>query len=514
MHSPDAPTLPLDNTDPGYPEHGFPSPDDQATAELPLDDQALFDREFVDITENNADLAETGRRVSEGFKKAVGNVAIANADGSAPKPGTKWENRLRPENPYYGWVGFKRLSPGHPHQHHINAVKPKTESAVEGRQKGFMYGDHEVSVSNAVGAIRSLNIKQHVNEFQPESRTSHEGTVDHTGHRRSGYGTVQYRRPWSRIASGARWIRTPEEQIGDERNLSLREIGTMHHLDEAMADVAEKDESGRFNEALRSGNPQAIRHELGELSSQLVISEHNPLHARWSEAMDPQNVQKFRHWLIENSSEQATGETPAAQVLHIAAAGIMGSVRPRAVADYLGVSFEEWDEQRHGFIDDNENHSIVEKNENHAVPKEVVDQICFLIKLDGREVGGTVMGDDGKERPRSALDVLIASGAAQPWTEVMKGPEHEDPMQRVANPEIVEARAVLEQDDREQAKVQLMTARFGANLDDLNHRLAELDPDKDDDREEFESLTKQKTGLIRRLRKSGVPVPEETNRAA
>ena len=498
MHTAELPRAPIDDPDHVSPA-GDVHPDDELTEVIPATGEHTDEPATAELPAARVDLDDYSREIPAHIKHGVGYVVLANDGGYAPYKGTKMENWLRPESPYWGWPVFRNLSPGHPHKMKVNAVQPKVNHAVKARQPGFDFGDHDRAVDAAQATIRSLAIKLHANEFDPAEAVIYHGAVDHTGHQRSGYGTVQYRRPWSRLATRAKMIRTPEAQVEAESQLALRDIGKMHNLDYHMAEVDALDESGQLGEALSGGDPVSVRRTLGRLSEAGVIPEHNPLHARWAEAMDPRNVQKFKQWIVENSSEQETGESPATALLHVAAAGIMGGVRPRAVADYLGVDFEDWDRQRYGFKSG--------ENKLYKVPKEVVDQVCFLMKLDNRLVGGQVEGDDGKMRPRTALDVLIDYDAARPMTEVRRDHGHKTPMQRVSDPEAVAARAAREQEDRDRAEQELMNTLAGIDLEEFGRRLAELNADDEADREELERMSRQRASIIRRFRSHGVPIP-------
>lgn len=508
----EAPTTLLEDD----PEHtelpvGEDDPIDATTEVIPPAGELTEDPATAEIPA--AELVEPDnykKEIPAHIRHHVGRVVLANRGGHVPHGGTKRENWLRPEAPYWGWPYFKALSPGHPHQHKINEVGPKVTQAVEGRQRGFDYGDHDASVNAAQGAIRSLAIKLHVNEFGPRSTVAHQGAVDHTGHRRTGYGTVQYRRPWSRLATHAQLIRTPEKQVTAESKLALREIGKMHNLDFHMDAAAAADEGGHLERALETGDPIVVRHTLGRLSEAGVISERNPLHARWAEVMNPRNVQKFKQWLIENSSQEETGESPETMILHISAAGIMGSVRPRAVADYLGVNIEDWNKQRYGFKSG--------YNELFTVPKEVVDQVSYLMKLDSRLVGGEVPNDKGGSRPKTALDVLIEYDAAQPMTaDLRKEFEHPttgktskenlDPMTRVSSKEAVAARTIAEQADRERAEQELRNQLAGFDVEEFGRRFAELSADDDADKEELAEMSKRRAIAVRKFKQLGVPIP-------
>lgn len=494
MQTAELPTTPNDDPARVQPLVGEANPDDQTTEVLPATGDTTAEQQAAELFEPD----NYGRALPAHIEGHVGRIVLADRNGDMPKRGRGRENWLRPETPFWGWPVFRYASPGHPHKHKINAVKPKVEQAIEARQKGFDYGDHDASINAAQGAIRSLAIKLHVNEFNPSQAVIPAGASDHTGHRRTGYGTVQYRRPLSKLATHAKLMYTPEDQVAGESKRALRDIGKMHNLSFHLAEVDAMDETGSLGHALQSGSPQAVGHELGVLSAQNVISEHNPLHARWSEAMDPRNVQRLKQWLVEFSSEQQTGESSATALLHISAVGIMGSVRPRVVADYLGVEYPEWDEQRYGMKSG--------ENQLHKVPKEVVDQICFLMKLDNRYVGGTVTGDNGKDRPKTALDVLIENDAAQPLTEVLQ-PEYKDPMKRVTNENNVQARNALELQDREIERMNRLNALVGTDLEALGRRLAELSEDD----EEYADLSKQRAGIVRKLKNSGIPVPSFLN---
>lgn len=503
MHTAELRPAPTDDPDHSHSPVDDLHPDDELTEVIPAVGEHTDEPATAELPAVHVELDDYSSEIPEHIRQHVGRVVLANRGGYVPHGGTKMENWLRPESPYWGWPFFKALSPGHPHQNKINAVAPKVKQAVEGRQNGFDFGDHDASINAAQGVIRSLEVKLNANEFNPAQAVSYQGAVDHTGHRRTGYGTVQYRRPWSRLATHAQMMRTPEKQVTAESLLALRDIGKMHNLDYHMAEVDALDESGQLGKALQEGDPIAVRHTLGKLSEAGVIPEHNPLHARWAEAMDPRNVQKFKQWIIETSSEKESGESQATALLHIAAAGIMGGVRPRAVADYLGVDFEDWNKQRYGFKSG--------ENKLYKVPKEVVDQVCFLMKLDNRLVGGEVAGDNGKMRPRTALDVLIAYDAARPMAEPQRGRGHKSPMQRVSDPEAVAARAVKEQADREQAERDLMNALAGIDLDEFGRRFAELDAESESDREELEEMSKRRAGIIRKFERNGIPIPDALN---
>lgn len=489
----------------------MPNPDAAPTLPLGPQEDGDFDTLFAEVEagfqQPQTDEAGTHQpeHVPVDIAHTLGRVAIANESGDAPIPGTKLENGVRPEKVPWGWPVVKRLSPGHhPHSHNIDAVRPKVEAAIDERERGRKYGDHEAAIIQTVAAIKSLNIKEYTNSYKPAGKVPYEASNDHTAYRRSGAGSVRSRRPLARMLSAVGMIRTPEAQVGDERKIALREIGLIQGFESSMQAVLAADESGQLQEALGSGHPQLVRHTLGELSAHMVIPESNPLHARWSDPMKPENVQKFRRYLIESMNNEVHDESPLAAKFHITASGIMGSMRPRAVADYLGISYEHWDDQRYGYPDEEEG--------QHKVPKAVVDQINFLMKLDSREIGGEVPDGEGGMRPRTALDALIEAGAAQPWTQVLHGPAYKTPMERVEDPEAVAARDELELQDHEYRQTRGFSLHYGTVLSEIEQRLAGLiDLDDPAYAEEIESLKERKASIREQFRRRGIPIPGENN---
>ncbi len=484
MSGREAPTLVLDNPE-KYQPNPVPQPEARSAVTLPP-------------TEGN-ERKRPG--LSDVLKRYLGKIVIADGDGTIPYWPTNREKRWRPESPYIGWPFFRLFSPGRPHRKEVNAIEPRAYDAIRARTRGFHYGNHDHVIDSTVATIRALAVQLHANQYHPTSRVTYQGAIDPTGHKRSGYGTTQFRRPLARIVQAFGGIRSPEHQISDEQKLSLREIGRLHNLDLHIAEVDILDKSGHFAKVLSSGDPQAVRRELGYLSDQGVIPETNPLHARWSAAMDPKNVKAFRQYIIESSDKEIHGETPAAAILHMNAAGIMGGMRPRAVADYLGVPYDQWDKQRYGFPSDSK--------EPHAVPKEVVDQICLLMKLDNRIV------DYRGTQPRTALDILIDVDAAKPLTEPrlstnQESPLSKSPMGRVEDKYTAKTRLGLEEQDRIKEQNHWLSMQYSARLEDINRRLAMLDPDEDEDKDTGEKgkLLKQKAKLSDLLKQLSISVPD------
>jgi hypothetical protein len=481
MSSHEAPTLVLDD-----PEQDQPDPAD-TTAVLPETQQPR-------------------PKLSDELASRLGGIVVADESGVVPFRETKREERWRRETPYNGWPFFKVLSPGHPHRNMINAVPQKVADAVDNREKGFQYGDHDQTVGSTAAAIRSLAVKLHGNEYQASEVVTYHGKVDHTGHIRSGYRTNQYRRVFAHIHQSLGRMRSPEHQVSDESKLALREIGKLHNVDYWMADADLADRSGRLADALRSSRPAQVRHTLKVLSEEGVVSERNPLHARWAEAMDPRNIKRFKQYIIESSDPNVHGETQKAAIKHISAVGIMGNMRPRAVADYLGVSFEEWNAQRYGIPTEKDPDA---PRPETAVPKEVVDQICLLMKLDSRTVD-YVEVPGGDPQPRTALDILIQYGAARPLTDPshstnIESPLSKSPMERVRDR--AEARLEQEAQDREAAYLVMLSAQVGTDIEALAHRIAELNAESEEDADELSQLTRQRASIIKRIRSSGNPVP-------
>lgn len=445
------------------------------------------------------------------LKIRLGKIAIADEDGAIPEGPTKAEVRWRPPSPYYVLPYIRRVIQGHHQEKRAgNEIIPKAADAVGARALGYNHGIHGHTVDSTVATIQSIEAQLYGNQYRAPKQLPYAVARDHTKAIRTGNGTNQLRRPIARIWQAMGRIRSPEQQMSDHQKLSLREVGKLYNLDLYMADADASDSDGRLGDALRSGKPAAVRHELKVLSDEGVISEHSPLHARWSEAMDPENVKAFKQYLIESSDKDIHGYTPEAAVLYIAAAGIMGDMRPRAVADYLGVTFEEWHEQCTGFLVEDNN--PIETNNHHKVPKEVVDQICLLMKLDTRVVDYVEV--NGKKQPVTALDALIKVGAARPMTGPSRSKDPESPlskspMERVEDEKTVKARLELEEKDHNEAHIRALSMQYGANLEVINRKLASLDPEDEEDEKAYKALTERKAKLIARLKSLGIPVPVE-----
>jgi len=91
-----------------------------------------------------------------------------------------------------------------------------------------------------------------------------------------------------------------------------------------------------------------LRHRLGELSADGLIPESSPLHRRWGAVMEPRNVRSLRQCLLETSSN--INRQPEQLAQDIAVLGIRDDIRPRIVAEYLGISYEEWDAHDIGWM--------------------------------------------------------------------------------------------------------------------------------------------------------------------
>jgi hypothetical protein len=444
--------------------------------------------------------------LSDTLRDAIDQLAIADESGVVRQATTKPEQFWRPEHPNY-------------------AIKLRAASAISAREKALTEQHHQSAleaVGQLLGAISTkaflvgtepTRLSKTNNDKQREALIQKIKTTGPANYRTAGEGSYRIRRYINRRLppSVLRLSRSPEQQVYDEGIVALRRVGQMVNFEQRLHEIISIDQGGEVSRLVEAHDPAGLRHYLGELGISGLMAESSPFHRRWSAVMEPRNIRSLRQCLLETSSN--IDRKPEQLARDIVVLGIRDYMRPRIVAAYLGISYEEWDAQRYRLNNEDskkrwekfkqdwerrkKNNEV--KGEPTKVPPEVIDQIDFLIKLAGTGTGKRL---DNKPEQPSVLDMFIDKGISKPWV-VLDEQEVGEPIDRIEK-----FKAEILRDEREELMLDRAAPLFD-RLDNIELELAGLPGDS----REAISLLRAKKRLQSEIRRLGLSKPKigETN---